>query len=357
MNDSPLRHRMHRLMAASFAVALGLPVTGLLADAITRKGITYKPVTIADIKDGEVIYNTLGQERKLKVEEVDAIEVDTLPDLAKADDLASKEKWSSAANLYRAAGRKAKKPWQENWAQRKLVISLDRAGSYESALKEYAKLLQKDDSEFAVEVFPKNLPQDLSKLKDLKKDAEDLKGRIHNAKAKTYFDKLIAALASVDTENAKPTSDRRPPDGKPEGAAPVIKIDINTPDPTKARNNEEGSEVGELIQAGKFEEALKAIEPKLKAKTTAMSRLLFYQGKAEAALGRDMDAAVSLMRVIVHYPDDKWSVDSRIEAGKLFKKLGNESHAKALWAEAKDLAHNDPDKLKELTQLLASVGG
>jgi len=68
-----------------------------------------------------------------------------------------------------------------------------------------------------------------------------------------------------------------------------------------------------------------------------------------------MDAALAFMRVVIQFRDTNWAYMATVEAGKAFKALDDKDHAKRLWEEAKMLAGDDKDKLKQLNGLLAEL--
>jgi len=119
-----------------------------------------------------------------------------------------------------------------------------------------------------------------------------------------------------------------------------------------------GDLVGQLLQAGKSEKALEVLEKKQASKSPGSLPKLYYQkGLALAKLGRNEEAALSFMRVVIHFPKSLQRAPSLIEAGKVLRTMKRPAQASKLWQQARDGAAGRGEKktVAEIDKLLASV--
>jgi hypothetical protein len=330
--------RNSSLLCAIAILALVAP--GALADTVRTRTVAHRDVRVVGMRDGQLYFRTqAGLERSVPIDEVRGLELDKYPNLGKANEAFSKEDFAGAARLLAPI---VDDPRAEDYvkvlAGAQLVAALDRSGKFLDAARRYAGLLQISTSELAKSVKPASLPAESAERNAAaERLTAELRG-VTDPLARNYLQETIAALKS---------------DAPAEAAAPAP----GQPAAGLLRTNQEVDRdpIDDALAAGRHEQALTLAEEGIKG-GGPLGRLLYQRGRALAGLGREEDALLSFMRVVIHYTPRSGPHygASLVEAGKLFARRKNPTHARQLWTEAKSI-YREGDEAKELDRLLAGL--
>lgn len=127
------------------------------------------------------------------------------------------------------------------------------------------------------------------------------------------------------------------------GAAPAVAA------PTGAGASDSPEAIDALLQAGRYEAALEAVE-RAAADVAGRSipRLLDQRGRAQRGLGRDLEAATDFMRIAILHEDSTFAAPALVAAARLhLGGLGRPDRAERLAEAARALARSRGDAATE----------
>lgn len=329
------------LLSLAALTTIGAPFAAadeIKVGAAGEPGITYSNIRVTRIRNGELYFFTAGGEQSASVDRIQSLKLTKYPDYAKADDLLNNKNYADAATLLDQLADKVTEDWLKTLVMAKLVFALDRSGQFDKAMTRYLQLVQLDASDYIVNLVPQNLPTDADARKAA---AAKLADELKLIAEPSIRDKLTTVLKALQAAPGQGPMINTGSSGGLVGGSKEAQRDV----------------IQEQIDKKNYDAALKAIEDHLTYQNAPLSKLLYQRGLAQEGLGQNEDAAVSFMRVVIHFHagSSEYYAPSVIEAGKMFQKMGDADHAKSLWTEAQGLVKNDPEKSKEVQQLLDSL--
>jgi len=321
------------------AMTAALPADTIKVGAPGSPGIKYDNIRVTGIRDGQIYFFTTAGEQSTSIENIQSLTLSKYPDYEKADALLNDKKYKEASGVLDQLAGKVEEDWLKTLVMAKLVFAMDRSGQFDKAINRYLQLIRLDTSEFVVNLIPQNLPREPEARAAAARDLERELQFIAEPQIIDLIKKVIEAL--------KAEPDKAMPIVTPGGGGGLV------------GGEAEGQRdfVAEALDAGNFDKALNLIDEQLKDPRATLSKLLYQRGMALAGKNENRDAAVAFMRVVIFFRPNTtaYYTPSLIEAGKVFAKLDNAEHAKAVWTEAKDLVQDDPEKSKQVEQLLAGL--
>ena len=336
-------------MRSMRSILIGSVVASLLAthpvwaaDSLTLVGAKAPVAVKSDnlrIENGWIHYTEIisNRSKRSQIDRIKSIHLDKYKQLSQADKALDKKDYGKAANLYKSAYGRIKKPtWLKVWTGRRLAMAYDRSKQFDKAMILYVELLAKDSSAYVRSVQPQNPPSDKAKLKALVPVVDKA---LKSAKSTDHKKHLTSILAWLTKGGPAPVA-----------ASTAVRVSA-----ASSRRSATVSQLKALVDAKKYPEALAAIEKDLQQPAAPLAALLYYQGTAQRATGKEMDALVSYMRVIVHFPAIRaYSQPARMEAGQLFVKRKQKQQAKRLWTEGLNSATRakDAPMIKKFQALL-----
>lgn len=331
------------LLTAAAAAYLFAGGGALHADELKIDNIQYKDVRVVGFRNGLVYYATAAGERNVALERVQAMKIDRYPDLGTADEAISAGKWTEAvASMEKAIGA-VREDDLKQYMQFKMIYCLDQAGRYGEALNHFLALMPKQSTAMMSKIAPRKLPPSEADRKAALTQLKAATAAAKDAESKQLLGRMVesleASLASKSPDTPAPTTPQ-PPD---------------SPGLFQPENQAVRDPIQDLIDAKKYDEALKAIDAALKRERATLSQLLYQRGLAEAGLKRHKDAALSFMRVVIHFPLSDRVTPSLIGAGQMFVELNAPEQARKVWLEAIDKAGADPQVVAKIDQLLATL--
>ena len=330
------------------------------ADIVQLKGSPpFKDVRVVGLRDGLLHYQIRGVARTAKLASVAHIEIDRYPEYAQAVEAAAEENAAEAAQLLAAALKRAKE--NEDRAvmpllRLKLVKALDSSGQFDEALEQFIQLVRVESSPRALAAVPKQLPKDpakhqaaLKRVTALASSAVDpvqklLLGRLrdklagHEPSGEADADAPDAVAEATGDELIEVTAPAVAPETTDVVAAPAI-------DKPVARRQTPGlgtdDPLGELLNGGQYAEALAKIQPLLNSPDAPLSKLLYCRGVAQQGLDQRQEAAISYMRVAIHFTKSRWAGYCLLAAGKMYRDMDRPDVARTLLKEALGVAEDE----------------
>ncbi|MBI1371082.1 MAG: hypothetical protein GC162_20830 [Planctomycetes bacterium] len=305
-------------------------------------GISYQNIRVTGMRGGLIYFVTAGGEQSTAVQNIQALKLSRYPDYEKADAAMDKKDYAAAADLLTKMVDDIREDWLKLLVTAKLTFALDRSGQFTKAMQRFMELnkMENVDSDLLLSLVPQNLPEDKATRQTMAKNMAIEVPTVLDPQVREALTKVMENLNKAPGEAVMPVVTPGGPGGLVGGQA-------------------EGARdyVQEMIDKKDFDGALKLVDEQLGQEGASLSKLLYQRGRIQAAQGKDMDAAVSFMRVIIHFRPHttEYYLPSLIEGGKVFAKLKQPDHARELWTEAQGLAKDDAEKSAEIEKLLGSV--
>jgi TolA-binding protein len=309
--------------------------------------VPFPKVRVTALREGLLYFQTAaGAEKSVPLEELVSMKVDKYPEYEQATAAISAKDFKKAESILAPLYKKAPEEYMKVLAGARLVYVQDWSGRFTDAVKTYLELIQIERGPFAANVRPRNYPKTPADRAAAAKFVETVLRSSTDQLAQEQLKEILDNLKEeVDAPGSAPANPADPSAANPGMPAPP-------PPPGTAQNSKDP--VGDLINSKQYQKALDLIEEKKKG-GGQLSTLIYQQGLAEAGLGKDLDAALSFMRVVVHFPRSDTATNALVEAGKIMQKIGRNDKAKQLWIEAKDRAKDNPDLMTQIDTLLSSV--
>jgi len=347
------------------AVALGLAQSAF-ADALSFGGIPLKNVQILTIENGQIhFFNQGGIEVRRPLVDPNNpdnrlrwIEIDSVPELAKAEGQLKDKNYQAAIPTLQAAKSKARDKWLKTWIDVRLLGAYDGAKRPVDAVRAYLDLYKAgaDDGYLSQPPTQKSIIHLKADEKaQMLKELADAKKAVNRPPPEQYAS-LVSLIEQLDVEAAQQAlANTDPATGevnitklipKSEIPLPVFMMQGTTDPATKA------------LMAGKFQEALDFVNQKLDENEQGkLYQRLYQRGVAQLYLAEQSndkkmlkDAGLSFMRVVVYNSRGKYAGPSYIEAGRVHALLGRSDLARQLYDQATNyiVADEEPTLAKRL---------
>jgi tetratricopeptide (TPR) repeat protein len=348
MNKSILGIVAGSILAASCATAS--------ADTLTINTLTLQNVRVTGMADGVLQYISAGSRQTKKLSEITAIDFSRYPDYAKAEALMADDP-AKAADLFGGLAGDVREDYLQPLMRLRASEAMDKAGRFERALEYYLEAVEDDDSDYFVSRAPSNVPTGA--------DAAGAKAALTGAISRTRDAQVKAALQATLAKFARQAA----ADGNTETAADngnAEPVDPNpTPDPDPVQPTEVAAEVSSvrlrtvtnLIENERYDNALTQINKMMSDRQAAgklLPDLYYLRGLAEAGKGEHFTAALSLLRVPVHFPDHALALPALEQAGHQLKADGQADAARTVWERALDKA-DDMTTKRRLQEAISSL--
>lgn len=361
--------------ALSLAVVIALALAGgVRADSLKIAGSWLDNVTIQSVKEGQLLYTSAtGADVEKSLGEIEGIKMTGQADLEAAQKAADAGDAKGAAASYQKALTAARHTWLKRWIYGQLIAVNEKGNQPADAVDAYLALAKDDKAEAFFFARPpvKSLAAATAEQKaEIRKRLTEAKADVTGKEAAAGLAKMLDALGSeAAAAPATPTAPGTGAGATPAPAAPAAAAPASVIPLPKALP--ENDPIAQLLRAGKFQEALTEVNKKLEEPLPAgqvpqTSRDLYERGVAQFNLAEKadgeaqkslyMDAGLSFMRVVIHFPrNTTWVVPSLIEAGAVHDKIGRRDIAMGLWDRAKNIMNpdDDPELTARLEKLIA----
>jgi tetratricopeptide (TPR) repeat protein len=336
------------------------------ADTVTlRSGKLDRLVKIRDVREGRLHYRpTAGGEVSHRLPEIRLVEVPRLDDLNAAEGDFDAGRYAEAIRRYQVFLGGARPRWQKRWARYRLLRAYDELGEFAKVVEQYCQLVTYMPESVDM-LMPKNWPDPSSTFyadalavldqarrqpaSEATAEALDRLSRRIKFKIKDHTPAVeVSPQASSDSEALEPETESEPLD--PQIAKRLALIE-------EAFDRRAYGRAVELA-----DEVLMDVDRERAA------AVLLLRGKALFNLARSADgyyeAALSLMRVVIHLPDTESAGESAYYAALCMERSGNIPAAQRLLKEAESLAGRDEDlkrhiglSLKRVQERMGGRGG
>lgn len=345
-----------------FAVLAGVFfLPAVQADAIRSGGFTYEDLTVEGITDDKLLYTSAtGSEVELELDKIEWVKLDRLPEFSAAEEARLADNMDEAIKKYRAATQRAQTDWAKQLSQWRLFQAAMKADKPALALRAYLALASFNPSPSMLGEAPVAI---VSKLDENQRDSMLQNARRVFTQAspgirqqvQKLLDTAIALNQGKTVDVQSPTSGQSAkPSGFGEALKPLGLI-------LYSRAKEPG--ITELISSGDFVEAtVKAKESMRDPRGLPMK--LYLLGMAQLAIAEQsqkpedyMDAAISFMRVPIHYQRHSFRIPCLVEAAYCHIQFGRPTIASKLLDQAEEELDETeyPDYTKRIDALREKI--
>jgi hypothetical protein len=331
-----------------------LPAAGAQADEIERNGQPLN-VTIVGVDDGELVYRpAAGGERRIPLDEVGPLKLDTDPKFFDAYERFVAEDYRGAVDGFGEVIEESSAPWVRHYARFYLAQALDQRGEPTDAAEVYLAIARDGADPYFLSRPP------VASLADAN-DAQ--RGRIRSEIMAVIEDTegparaaLQGYLRQVVGDDQMPDIDPGPgpgpgtPGAGPDRTASAVILPDEVWDLLDEDEAEERWAAVTLLIEGDPAGAVEAITPWLD-NPSAMPQKLFILGRAQLAIAeatgeRDdyLDAGLTFMRLIVHYKPGTTTLiaPARLEVALVHRAIGREDlYEKLLFDDGLSLSFAD----------------
>ena len=325
--------RTGRWVLLSLAAWMGMVVSAR-ADEVRRAGgyPPYVGVQIVGFENGELAFrvNTHGNVIKKPLAEVAAISIDNQAAFNQGERFFDRREYAKCIRPFERARRQAKKQWLVDLIDVRLLTAYDESGRFDRAVRTFLDLLPRAPAE-AIFRRPVNMPKAGSEYNRI------AFGLISQAERRIQDPALLrqVKLLKLDVLWAEKSPAARELAAELDGVAAASQ-------PSR-RLVSQVERLTRLVEMGRYERALPLIETAMAgAPADGLDVLLMLQAKCELAMAQSDDelkqAALTAMRVVVHYDRSRSLAEALYVAAKGHERLGLVRQAIALYRDCSDRA-------------------
>jgi hypothetical protein len=341
-----MNHRSLRILLGSLGLLSAIALAGVArADSFKYDGFPYKDVKISGFKDGGMAAIVGSAEKQYDLAKLESLNLVDSPKLNAAEDARKDPKKASA--LYLDAIKSINRKDIKLLAQARAISVFEADGKYLDAVTNFLDVYQAAPTAATWELHPQTLPAAGSTLlkdsalriteklpafakstdatKNLKSLLLEIYTKANDPKAAALAKELNVGIAAVETPVASAST---PQDVTPSVGAGDL------------------SSVEGAVNAKKWDDAITQADALL-ATATGDAAIKLFQLKAQAylGLGKQEDAALSLMRIALHYPNSPAAPTALLQTADIQKKLKQDVAANRLYKEIVDKYPNSPQAL------------
>jgi|GEM_PF-1559183 len=326
------------------AIAVLAVTAPLFADKMKHDGFNFNEITVVGLRNGELVVQQSGQERRYAIDKLESLEVDKNAKFSEAERLRGEPKKALAA--YQAALQNTTGAMR-SLIQARMIAMQEADGRWTDAVKTFVELYKAGPAASLWAIRPTKLPDASSKM--LVEAADWISTQLAAFKQPEAIKNLkmmqLEMYTKAGNDKAGPLAKELGTGGTVDKVNPPENTNTNTAvtpttpvTPTVSSTSSEDIRAVEgMIAAKKFDDAIGKIDAAL-ASATGESAVKLYQLRAQASVGlsKPADAAVSLLRIATHYPTSASAPSALLQAGELQKSLKNDDAAKRLFKEVVD---------------------
>lgn len=325
------------------AVAALSWVSAASADEVMIGGLAYTDVTIQEVHEGKLYYVTgAGFETSKSLEEIEEIKIAGIPQIEEASTLALNEEYGKAVAKLKSIRRPA--AWVRDWVNHRIVEYATKANDAESAMDAYVELVRDDAPLFYFKTSPAAAvaqAKESVRTRIGETAKSSLKGVKEDHPAHAVLSEL--ALVAMDEGAAKEAIER----------ATRLADPGNLPLPSRINRKDD---LAKLIAAEDYAAAVELGKQRLKSPGGTAAELymlgIAQLMLAEAANGTDaaqdlyLDAGLTFMRVVVHFPSPSlgYAGAATMEVGYVHDMVNEKDKAAKLYRDAELLIDEERDR-------------
>ncbi len=315
-------------------VAWASMVVSARADEVRRADghPPYVGVEIVGFENGELAFrvNTHGNVIRKPLAEIAAISVDNQAAFNQGERLFDGREYAKCIRPFERARRQARQQWLVDLIDVRLLTAYDETGRFDRAVRTFLELLPRAPAE-ALFRRPVNIPKAGSEYNRI------AFGLISQAEKRIQDPTLLrhVKLLKLDVLWAEKSPAARALAAELDGVAPASQ-------PSR-RLVSQVERLTRLVEMGRYERALPLIETAMtQAPADGLDTLLMLQAKCELATAESDDqlkqAALTAMRVVVHYERSRSLAEALFVAAKAHQRLRLVRRAMTLYRDCSDRA-------------------
>lgn len=335
-------------------VLLGLFASISTADEIRIGNIPYAGIRIISITADSVEYFFQGQRRTAELSRVTVVDIAKYPAFGEAIRQMDSDP-ATAANQLRGVLADVKEDFLRPLVQSRFVEALDAAGQFDQAVTEYVKLVTNHSDSYFAQTVPSKLTGDPAQLQAAEKTLSDALAGIRDDSQKQAAEKLLAQIQKA--LKATPAPGSSAPGGPPasaggespapgSGTAPAATRETPAEQPAAAPEASfiSMSAIESLMRSKQYQQAVDQANKMMDRANAPLPDLFYQRAIAEDAMGEHTRAAMSYLRVAIHFPDHKLALPALFQAGQQLTKAGDNADAAKVYQQALGRAQDDATK-------------
>ncbi|MAE60641.1 MAG: hypothetical protein CMJ49_04695 [Planctomycetaceae bacterium] len=333
-------------LAAVVAIAISIfqPYSAQ-ADSAYIKKIQYPGIRIIGLEDGRLVYELNGSERRVSISDVTRIQLEHHPAFNEAEQALFDGDPAESIDAYEKLVDELKPGPMRTLVRARLIQAHDRSGHFDQALQQYLDMIEADHGAHMMWLVPSAAPPNATAQADAVQRAQARLSETNDLIARRALEMLIARVSGHELHEA--SRETTAP-----GSAESHESGTVGPDAAPRVPVTDNDVVARLLNAGQFEQVIERTDVELEKRNAPLSRHLYYRGLAEAELGRDMDALISLMRVVVHFERGPYAGFCMMRAGEIYHKRGAYDKAERLLSAARDRDELSAHQRQRIDELL-----
>ena len=335
---------MRRIVGVGAALFLLLNIP-LHADRIQlQSGKIYKRAVVQDVRRGKLQFRPAGAApQSVELSEVRTLSLPAHRELNEAEKLFDAGRFEAAARSYETLTNDLSQPWQRRWARYRLLRCHDRQGNFDRVVECYAVLVA-EMPEAAPQLTPANWPDPSSTF------YPDALATVEEAIRQASDTRVVQALRQLQT-----LIDNQRADDDAATASGAGLNDAGVEDEEDALAHEYGL-VEQAFARKAYAKAIELADALMhRSENGHPEPLLLIKGQAQfrrAQTAEDyLQAALTLMRVVIHFPGSAEAAPAGYYAALAHERAGLPAAAKTLLEEAARRAAEDEDELREQIEL------
>ncbi len=315
--------------AGAALIAVSLAGAAARADQVAlRSGRVFKQTVIQDVRGGRLHHRTSGgQIMSADLPEVMTLERERDLALNQAERHFVAGRFAEAADAFQAVRDKPGAPWTARWALYRLILCHEQTGQFARAVGAYVELLGEMPEAGACWV-PSKWPDASSSF--LHEAAEQLDAVLAAGGEPAVVEAVRKLREQIEGAQAAAG-----------GAALLIPVEEEVT-PWDAALEQMRAALARRAYTQVIEISDQLIAQGIDAHIEWM---LLWRGEAQFLTAQNADdyhrAALTLMRVVIHYPDCAEAAEAGYHAGVALERAGNQADAAVVLREAAERAQND----------------
>ncbi|MHB1156917.1 MAG: tetratricopeptide repeat protein [Phycisphaerales bacterium] len=333
-------------------VLLGLFASISAADEIRIGNIPYAGIRIISITADSVEYFFQGQRRTAELSRVTVVDIAKYPAFAEAIRQMDSDP-ATAVDQLRGVLADVKEDFLRPLVQSRFVAALDAAGQFDQAVVEYVKLVTNYSDSYFAQTVPTKLTGDPAQLRAAEKTLSDALADIRDDSRKQDAEKLLARIRKALQVPAAPGSGGGPPasaggESPAPGSAPGSAAPGSAPAEQSAAAPEASfismSAIESLMRSRQYQQAVDQTNKMMDRANAPLPDLFYQRAIAEDAMGEHTRAAMSYLRVAIHFPDHKLAIPALFQAGQQLTRAGDNADAAKVYKQALDRTQDKPTR-------------
>lgn len=351
------------------AVALAFAPHATLADDIRLGGFWYENVTILDFEENQIVYSpAVGGEVRQNIREVQGLRLQAHPQMEQGLNALQEGEFERAITALQTVASNAREGWIRQFATWKLMEAQEKADKPVDAVKSYVALVRMNAQPVLVEVPPLDGVDDATQ-EQRREIIEAVRPALGTARGepRRWLERIKeTAEAGLEMDEAPadgpapPRSPRETPQDEAAADSVILPQSVTIRQPTILND----------LRRGRFQDAVQRAEQSFSERERYAEKFyllgLARLGLAEAS-GRAedyKDAALTFMRLDIHYPNDALRDFALVEVAYCHVKFARPDIARKLLDEVgsrgRITSENNPDyhqRIQELDRMIQIAEG